>query len=421
MNHVFVLAANRQPLTPCSAARARLLLTAGKAAVLRRFPFTIILKNNPSDGVLQPIRFKTDPGSKTTGIALVHEKNGLVLWAAELTHRGEAIKASLDSRRALRRSRRHRKTRYRKARFLDRTKPEGWLAPSLQHRVLTIRTWFDRLRRFVPIHSVSQELVRFDMQKMANPEISGAQYQQGELLGYEIREYLLEKFHRQCAYCDATGVPLQIEHIHPKGKGGTNAVSNLTLACGPCNDQKGTLAIQVFLATDTDRLKKILAQAKAPLQDAAAVNSTRWAIFKVLQASGLPVEVGTGGRTKFNRTKQGLSKAHWIDAACVGESGAKISVEDIEPLRITAYGHGSRQMCGTDKFGFPVRHRSRIKKHFGIQTGDLVRADIRRGKYRGTHVGRVTVRSKPAFKIGPVEVHAKYVSVLQHQDGYAYN
>jgi 5-methylcytosine-specific restriction endonuclease McrA len=421
LNHVFVLAANRQPLTPCSAARARLLLTAGKAAVLRRFPFTIILKNNPSDGVLQPIRFKIDPGSKTTGIALVHENNGVVLWAAELTHRGEAIKASLDSRRALRRSRRHRKTRYRQARFLNRTKTEGWLAPSLQHRVLTIRTWFDRLRRLVPIHSVSQELVRFDMQKMANPEISGAQYQQGELLGYEIREYLLEKFHRQCAYCDAKGVPLQIEHIHPRGKGGTNAVSNLTLACGACNDKKGTLDIQVFLAAETERLANILAQAKAPLQDAAAVNSTRWAIFKVLKASGLPVEVGTGGRTKFNRGKQGLSKAHWMDAACVGESGAKISVEGIEPLRITAYGHGSRQMCGTDKFGFPVRHRSRIRKHFGIQTGDLVRADIPKGKYRGTHVGRVTVRSRPAFRIGPVEVHPKYVSVLQHNDGYSYN
>jgi 5-methylcytosine-specific restriction endonuclease McrA len=420
LNHVFVLAADRQPLTPCSAARARLLLKAGRAAVLRRFPFTIILKASPSDGVLQPIRFKTDPGSKTTGIALVHEKNGVVLWAAELTHRGQAIKSSLDSRRALRRSRRNRKTRYRKPRFLNRTKPQGWLAPSLQHRVLTIQTWFNRLRKLAPIETISQELVRFDMQKMANPEILGVEYQQGELFGYEVREYLLEKFNRQCAYCDAKDAPLQVEHILARAKGGTNRVSNLTLACYPCNKAKGKLDIKVFLAKNSERLKKILAQAKAPLKDAAAVNSTRWALFQMFKASGLPVEVGTGGRTKFNRTKQGLPKEHWLDAACVGESGAKIDVAGIKPLLIRAMGHGSRQMCQTDKFGFPKSHRTGIKKHFGFETGDLVRADVPKGKFKGKHVGRITVRARPSFRLGTADIHPKYLQILQHKDGYAY-
>jgi 5-methylcytosine-specific restriction endonuclease McrA len=420
LNHVFVLAADKQPLTPCSSARARLLLKAGKAAVLRQYPFTIILKGAPSDGVLQPIRFKTDPGSKTTGIALVHEKNGVVLWAGELTHRGQAIKASLDSRRALRRSRRNRKTRYRKARFLNRTKPQGWLAPSLQHRVLTIGTWFNRLRKLAPIASVSQELVRFDTQQMANPEISGVEYQQGELLGYEVREYLLEKFNRQCAYCDAKNVPLQVEHILARAKGGTNRVSNLTLACDPCNDAKGTLNIKVFLAKDPERLKKILARAAAPLKDAAAVNSTRWALFQMFKASGLPVEVGTGGRTKFNRTKQGLPKAHWIDAACVGESGAKLFIEGIEPLLIKATGHGTRQMCGTDAFGFPIRHRSRTKKHFGFETGDIVRADVPKGKHKGVHLGRVTVRARAPFRLGLADIHPKHLQILQQHDGYSY-
>ena len=421
MNHVFVLAADKQPLTPCSAARARLLLKAGKAAVLRRYPFTIILKGAPSDGVLQPLRFKVDPGSKTTGIALVHEKNGVVLWAGELTHRGQAIKASLDSRRAIRRSRRHRKTRYRKARFLNRTKPQGWLAPSLQHRVLTIGTWFNRLRKLAPIVSVSQELVRFDTQQMANPEISGVEYQQGELLGYEVREYLLEKFNRQCAYCDAKNVPLQVEHILARAKGGTNRVSNLTIACDPCNDAKGTLDIKVFLAKDPERLKDILAHAKAPLKDAAAVNSTRWALFQMFKASGLPVEVGTGGRTKFNRTKQELPKAHWIDAACVGESGAKVVVDGIEPLLIKAMGHGTRQMCATDKYGFPKQHRTGQKKFFGFQTGDIVRADVPDGKYKGAHVGRITVRARPSFRLGAADIHPKYLQILQYKDGYAYN
>ena len=422
---VFVLAQDKTPLSCTTPARARLLLSAGDAAVFRRYPFTIILKRPPSDGVIHPLRLKLDPGSKTTGIALANDK-GLVVFGAELQHRGQEIKNSLESRAALRRGRRNRKTRYRKARFLNRTKPEGWLAPSLQHRVLTTMTWVNRLRRLAPVESLSQELVRFDMQQVENPEISGVEYQQGTLEGYEVREYLLEKWQRRCSYCDAKDVPLQIEHIHPRAKGGTDRVSNLCLACKKCNLKKNTDSIEKFLAKDPDRLKKILAQAKAPLKDAAAVNSTRWALFNALKATGLPVEVGTGGRTKFNRTKQELPKAHWIDAACVGVSGTNIEVpEDLQPLLVRATGHGSRQMCSTDKFGFPKSHRTGIKKHFGFETGDIVRAVVPSGKNKGTHVGRVTVRSRPGFVVntdaGRIEVHVKHLKAVQRRDGYAYN
>ena len=417
---VFVLAPNRQPLTPTTSARARLLLSSGDAAVFRHYPFTIILKRNPSDGVIKPLRLKLDPGSKTTGIALQEEK-GLVVFGAELQHRGQEIKNSLESRRALRRGRRNRKTRYRQARFLNRTKPEGWLAPSLQHRVLTTMTWVNRLRRLAPVESISQELVRFDMQKIENPEIAGVEYQQGTLEGYEVREYLLEKWRRECSYCDAKDVPLQIEHIHPRAKGGSDRVSNLCLACEKCNLKKNTDSIEKFLAKDPDRLKKILAQAKAPLKDAAAVNSTRWALFNALKATGLPVEVGTGGRTKFNRTKQELPKEHWVDAACVGVSGTNVDVSDVQPLLIRATGHGSRQMCQTDKFGFPKSHRTGIKKHFGFETGDIVRAVVPSGKNKGTHFGRVVVRAKPSFKIGKADgINAKYVQLVQRRDGYVY-
>jgi 5-methylcytosine-specific restriction endonuclease McrA len=421
---VFVLAQDKRPLSCTTSARARLLLSAGDAAVFRRYPFTIILKRPPSDGVIHPLRLKLDPGSKTTGIALNNEA-GLVVFGAELQHRGQEIKNSLESRRALRRGRRNRKTRYRQARFLNRTKPEGWLAPSLEHRVFTTMTWVNKLRRLAPVESLSQELVRFDMQKIENPEIAGVEYQQGTLEGYEVREYLLEKWNRQCSYCDAKDIPLQIEHIHSRAKGGSNRISNLCLACESCNKKKNTDSIEKFLAKDPDRLKKILAQAKAPLKDAAAVNATRWALFEALKATGLPVEVGTGGRTKFNRTKQDLPKAHWIDAACVGTSGASVNIGDVKPLLIRATGHGSRQMCQTDKFGFPKSHRTGIKKHFGFETGDIVRAVVPSGKNAGIYVGRVTVRNRPGFVVttsaGRIEVHAKYLSVIQRRDGYAYS
>ena len=213
-NNVFVLSSSKKPLMPTNAARARQLLTKGRAAIYRMQPFTIILKDRAA-GFIQPVRLKIDPGSKETGIALVSEATKQVLFALVLTHRGQAIKSSLDSRRAIRRSRRNRKTRYRAPRFLNRTKPKGWLPPSLRHRVETVMTWVSRLSRFAPVQALSQELVRFDMQQMENPEISGAEYQQGALAGYEIREYLLEKWGRKCAYCGAENTPLQIEHIQP--------------------------------------------------------------------------------------------------------------------------------------------------------------------------------------------------------------
>ena len=205
-NQVLVLDTNRKPLTPCTPGTARSLLKAGKAAVFRRFPFTIILKKEVKD-VPQPLVLKLDPGSKTTGIALL--KGSELIWAAELTHRGAAIKDALLTRRQVRRGRRNRKTRYREARFLNRTYEYGWLAPSLQHRVDTTLIWVKRLMQCAPITEIRQELVKFDLQLMQNAEISGVEYQQGEFLGYEVREYLLEKFNRQCVYCGAKDVPLE--------------------------------------------------------------------------------------------------------------------------------------------------------------------------------------------------------------------
>ncbi|MBP5977326.1 RRXRR domain-containing protein [Brasilonema sp. CT11] len=169
-NYVFVLDTNQKPLSPCRPVTARKLLNTNKAAVFRRYPFTIILKKEVTD-TPEPIALKLDPGSKTTGIALLQGEK--VVFGAELNHRGQAIKASLDSRRAIRRNRRARHTRYRQPRFLNRTRLHRWLAPSLQHRVETTLTWVGRFVRFAPIGSIAQELVRFDLQRLENPEISG--------------------------------------------------------------------------------------------------------------------------------------------------------------------------------------------------------------------------------------------------------
>jgi 5-methylcytosine-specific restriction endonuclease McrA len=419
-NFVFVLDTDKRPMDPVHPGTARHLLNQGKVAVFRRYPFTIILKEAFPDVPVQDLELSLDPGSKVTGIAI--KRDNKVIFGAELRHRGQRIKDALLSRRQLRRSRRNRKIRYRQARFLNRTRPDGWLAPSLQHRVDTTLTWVNRFCRLAPIGSIAQELVRFDLQLMQNPEISGVEYQQGELQGYEVREYLLEKWNRKCVYCSVENVPFEIEHIRPKSKGGSDRVSNLTIACHTCNQSKGNQDIRDFLKGKPDLLNRILKQTKSPLKDAAAVNSTRWALFNALKQTGLPVTTGTGGQTKFNRARLGLPKAHWLDAACVGKVNS-LEILTCKPLLITAKGHGNRQMCGTDKFGFPTRHRTNQKRWFGFQTGDLVRAAIASGKFEGQWVGRIAVRSRPSFKLSSskvFDVHPKYLEVIHRADGYDY-
>ena len=305
----FVLDKNLKPLDPCHPARARELLTQGRAKVFKRYPFTIVLRDRTvEESVTHPHRIKIDPGSKTSGIAVVQEETGRVTNALEISHRGQQIKDALESRRTLRRGRRNRKTRYRKPRFLNRTRKDGWLPPSLESRIAQVETWVRRIRKLCPVAAISQELVRFDLQQMPNPEISGVEYQKGELFGFEVKEYLLTKWGRKCAYCGVKNVPFEIEHILAKSRGGSNRVSNLCLSCHSCNQAKGNKPVEEFLRRKPEVLKRVLAQAKAPLKDAAAVNATRWELYRKLQATGLPVEVGSGGRTKFNNSPDAKHK-----------------------------------------------------------------------------------------------------------------
>jgi 5-methylcytosine-specific restriction endonuclease McrA len=413
-NFVFVLDANKQPLSPCHQAVSRKLLRTGKAAVYRRFPFTIILKRAVENPVVEPITLKVEPGSKTTGIALVQD--GKVIFASELEHRGQAIKDALEKRGAIRRGRRNRKTRYRQARFQNRTRPKGWLAPSLKSRVDNLQTWFTRFFKLCNLTQISMELVRFDMQLMQDAEISGVEYQQGDLQGYEVKEYLLEKYRRKCCYCGKEKVPFEVEHINPKSRGGSNRVSNLCLACHSCNERKGNQTATEF------GFPSIQSQAKQPLKDASAVNSVRWAIFEVFKATGLPVEVGTGGRTKFNRISQDYPKAHWVDAACVGQSGQVVNLNpEQQTLLIKAVGRGNRRMVNVDANGFPRGKAKQAKRVHGFQTGDMAKVVMPAGKYAGTHQGKVNVRSNGSFKINGIDFSWKHCKRLHAQDGYAYS
>ncbi|MHB8409009.1 MAG: RNA-guided endonuclease IscB [Acidiferrobacterales bacterium] len=425
---VFVLDRSGKPLMPCSERRARLLLARGHARVHLRTPFTIrLIDRDASSCAFQKIQIKLDPGSQVTGVALVREtdKQGIaVLNLFELMHRGRQISKKLTQRSAFRGRRRSANLRYRAPRFDNRRNPEGWLAPSLQHRVDTTTSLVNRLRRLAPVTSIVQELVRFDMQAMENPEISGVVYQHGTLAGYEVREYLLEQFGRKCCYGDHTGVPLNIDHVHPRSKGGTNRISNLVLSCISCNLKKSNRDVREFLAHDSKRLEQVLAQIKRPLKDTAAVSSTRWALFHTLKATGLPVSTASGGRTKFNRHVLGIPKTHALDAVCVGLVSA-VSGWRCPALVIKATGRGSYQRTRLTAQGFPRGHLMRAKQSHGFRTGDLIKAVVPSGKKAGAHIGRVAIRATGSFNIqagGAViqGVSHKYCQLLQRADGYSY-
>jgi 5-methylcytosine-specific restriction endonuclease McrA len=425
---VFVLDRNGKALMPCCEKRARLLLERDRARVHRVVPFVIRLIDRSADScAFQALRLKLDPGSKTTGIALVREfDDGIaVLNLFDLLHRGRQISEALTARRNMRRARRGRTTRYRAPRFLNRAKAKGWLAPSLQHRVDTTMAWVRRICRCAPVSALSTELVRFDMQQIENTEISGIEYQQGTLAGYELREYLLEKWGRKCMYCDKEGVPLQVEHIHAKANGGTNRPSNLGLACQSCNHKKAARDVREFLEKDPTRLARLLAQAKRPLKDAAAVNATRWALLNCLKTTELSVETSSGGRTKYNRCRLDVPKTHALDAACVGAVEA-ITGWQRPMLAIKATGRGSYQRTRLDKYGFPRGYLMRQKSVKGFQTGDMVRATVTSGKKAGSYAGRVAVRASGSFNIQNGKdmvqgISYRYCTLLQRADGYGYS
>ncbi len=425
---VFVLDRKKKPLMPCSEKRARLLLSRGRARVHKMYPFTIRLVDR-ARGQVQPLQIKIDPGSKQTGIAIVREAGSTanVVVLIELKHRGAAIRKALEQRVGFRRRRRSANLRYRAPRFDNRRKPEGWLAPSLQHRIDTVTATVARLRASVPVTSIVQELVRFDMQLMENPEISGIEYQQGTLEGCEVREYLLAKWGRKCAYCDAENVPLNIDHVHPRSRGGSDRVSNLVSACVPCNKTKDDRPVEEFLSSDPDRLAKIKAQLKAPLKDAAAVNATRWELYRALAKTGLPVSTGSGGRTKFNRHRFSIPKSHALDAVCAGNMDTIAEVRGCQQptLLITANGRGSYKRTRLTAHGFPRGYLMRSKSVHGFTTGDMVRAVVPTGKKVGSYIARVAIRATGYFNLQTATsvvqgVSHKHCRVLQRGDGYGY-
>ncbi|WP_326589626.1 RNA-guided endonuclease IscB [Streptomyces sp. NBC_01294] len=438
---MFVLAKGGEPLMPCHPARARALLDSGRAVVARRAPFAIRLKHRTRTGsTVEGVQLRLDPGSKATGIAITDERRqvdpqarapvvrrGLI--AIELRHRGQQIHRGMMRRAGYRRRRRSANLRYRAPRYENRPRPAGWLPPSLRHRIDATLSLVTRLCRYAPVVEIHVEQVAFDTAAVAGvrpSEIRGNP--DSTLAGSEVREFLLAKWNRSCAYCGATGVPLNIEHVRPRSRGGSDRMSNLVLACIPCNQAKGTSRVEEFLSGQPTRLADVITQLRKPLQDVAVMNATRLQVVEALTTLGVPVHTWSGGRTRWNRFAARLPKSHTLDALATGviipERGDAVVRVPAQVLVVTSTGRGSYARTTPDRFGFPRLQRPRGKVHHGYATGDLVEAVLSKGKWVGKWVGRIAVRTSGQHRITTLtsrfDVSHRNLRLLQRADGYTY-
>ena len=419
---VIVIDKRKRPCNTISAAYARILLFTKQAVIHKRFPFTIRLRND--NAVLKDRNYtvKLDPGSRTTGVAITDNQDQVVMLA-EIEHRGHIIKRNLNSKRAIRHFRRQRKTRYREARFQNRTRPEGWLAPSIKSRADNVINFIKKYKKLINVNKVMIENVSFDTAQMSSDtKLWGSDYQQGPLYDTNLRDFIFSKTKGRCSYCGEKAE--EIDHIISRSNGGTNSTYNLTPACRSCNEKKSNLSLKEFgklMNKDYSQLEP----KKLP-KDAAIVQSARNYMVKEITRIVPDTTTYDAWLTKYNRDQLGLSKQHYYDALSVGEIPTKFNFLTDKILQISAKGRGSRQMCRMDSYGFPRTSAKSSKTVKGFQTGDIVKVVVPSGSKAGEYFGRVAVRSRGFFDIKTKSSLAKNIGykfccLLQRNDGYSYN
>ena len=233
---VYVINKNGNPLMPCKPAKAKHLLKAGKAKVIKRTPFTIKLLWDCEENT-QEVVAGMDTGSKTIGCAAI--ANGKVVYQSEVQIRQDVSK-KMEQRRMYRRIRRSRKTRYRKARWQNRAsmRKEGRLAPSITSKVDSHLREKKFVESILPVSCWKVEIASFDIHKISNPDVKRWDYQKGNQKGfYNVKAYVLHRDGYQCQKCKTKKGKLHVHHVVFRSNGGTDTPSNLITLCEGCHDK----------------------------------------------------------------------------------------------------------------------------------------------------------------------------------------
>ena len=311
---VYVISKDGQPLMPTErCGKVRRMINTGKAKVVKRCPFTIMLLYETGN-IVQPVDLGIDAGSKTIGLSACTD--GKELYAEEISLRDDVTK-NLSERRQYRRSRRARKKRHRPARFDNRThsKHKGWLAPSVEAKISSHLKCVENVCRILPISHITVETASFDMQKIqaildGKPLPEGTDYQQGEQMGFwNVREYVLCRDGHTCQCCHGKSRDriLNVHHIESRQTGGESP-GNLITLCETCHRKyhEG----KITLPEDIKR--------KASLRDASFMGIMRWRVYeRYKEMYPGKVSLTYGYITKNTRIESGLEKTHAIDARCI--------------------------------------------------------------------------------------------------------
>ena len=303
---VYVLNMRGEPLMPCGQHKARRLLRDKKAKIVNYDPFTIQLKIATGE-TKQDITLGVDAGSKTVGISASTEKKEL--YASETQLRNDIVDL-IATKAQFRRARRNRKTRYRQARFLNRKKNKGWLAPSIRHKISSHLKLVASVHKILPITKVVVETAAFDTQLLKNPDISGDAYQKGDQLGFwNTREYVLFRDNHQCQHCKGKSKDriLNVHHIESRKIGG-DAPNNLVTLCETCHDKHHSGKIDL-------KVKR-----GAGFKDAAFMGIMRWSFYECLKTLYDNVSMTFGFVTKNTRIRNDISKSHVNDAFCIANN-----------------------------------------------------------------------------------------------------
>lgn len=282
------------------------LLRHGKAHVVSRVPFVVQL-DYESTTYTQEVSLGIDAGSKHIGVSASSEKKELL--AAQVELRNDLVNL-LSTRRELRRTRRNRKTRYRKVRFDNRKKKDGWLAPSIEQKVESHLKVIRLFHKLFPITKTTIEVAQFDAQKIKNPDIKGEEYQQGEQMGFwNVREYVLARDGHKCIHCKGKSRDpiLNVHHLESRKTGG-NSPSNLVTLCETCHKayHRGEFDLKIKRGT--------------ALRDAAVMNIMRWAVYERAKEEFENVHLTYGYITKHTRIENGIAKTHAADAFCIAKN-----------------------------------------------------------------------------------------------------
>ena len=282
------------------------LLRHGKAHVVSRVPFVVQLDYD-STTYTQDVSLGIDAGSKHIGVSASSEKKEML--AAQVELRSDIVKL-LSTRRELRRTRRNRKTRYRKSRFDNRKKKDGRLAPSVEQKIESHLKVIRLVHKLLPVTKTTIEVAQFDTQKIKNPDINGDEYQQGEQMGFwNVREYVLARDGHKCVHCKGKSKDpiLNVHHLESRKTGG-NSPSNLVTLCETCHKayHRGEFDLKIKRGNS--------------LRDAAVMNIMRWAVYERAKKEFGNIHLTYGYITKYTRIENGITKTHAADAFCIAKN-----------------------------------------------------------------------------------------------------